>query len=274
MLNKKRNFIKEYWLSIIGIVLVITGFILAYIYCSSFIWCEFGNLLITIGLGLIAIGISLISVNLGKKALFLGKQSDQKMEEVEHLNFLRIKGDYEDRRLTLREKRLKIDAEIKENIRFYSSVVLNDSSKVKNKKEMYYLNRNLREFEIYFSFSIWKSLTYLNQIKMIKERLNKREQMSIINLTTNLFMELLEGRELIHFYNKRYKIDGDYPSHINQMYNIISDFKYFEKVKGTNLDEILKELRDILSNNITAKKRLQDVKNNYRKYLQNKKTKK
>ena len=84
----------------------------------------------------------------------------------------------------------------------------------------------------------------------------------MVKLLVLLYAELLLGRSfLINNYDKNYCITGDYPQQIKSMYDIISKFEVFEEDKEQ--DEILKEFREILSENITNEKRIMKLLQKY-----------
>lgn len=205
----------------------------------------FGNSLM--GMSFMSLGLGFLSGGFGIKSIQLARQSDEKMSVVENINFHRIKGIFEDRRLTLMEKRLKLE-------KIISSQNPNENSRDDKSFEKW----NMYEFEIYFSFSIWKCLTYLQQMEKLKERLSDGEKKSVIKLVEYLYGELYVGRKfLIDNYERNYRITGDYPKHIKSMYNIVDNLGV--SGKDEKQFDILADFRDILSENIVEIGRLKKL---------------
>lgn len=240
--NKEHN--KKEGVDFIDILLLIIIFVFGIL--SSYHYITYKQLGVALGFLSVCIGFTSIliayhSYKISIESKAIAEKSDEKMAIVENMNFQRIKGLFRERRLTLREKRIKLEKAIKQTPK-------------ENKDTTIHLKWQINEYEIYFSFSIWISLTYLQQIETLKERVPKKEQQSVIHIVYNFFMELLEGRDfLIEHYDKKYSINGNYPSQIRDMYSIISTFSVFTKEpKKVKVNE-LQNLRDILSKNIPVK---------------------
>ena len=230
MYKKIIEFFVNHWIEIIGSIIIAVGIILIYLFCEEKNLCDFGKIVITVGLGIVAIGI--------------GMSSDKKLKETQFIEFRRIKGQLEDLRLSLRERRI-----ILENYK-------------PKKKDIDILKDKINEFSIKYSFSIWKCYTYIDEINSIKKRLNDKEQISIIRLLALYYAELLYGRVILSSDKKVYVISKEYKGHLRGMYDIVTKFDVFKKIKDKILGKRLLEAKDMIMNDVIGLeeiKKLDDI---------------
>lgn len=223
-----KNFIKNHWIEIIGFIIIITGITLILLFCNDKNFCDYGNILITIGIGVFAIGI--------------GISSDKKLSESQFIEFRRLRGQFEDIRLSLRERRLLLEPPKR----------IESNEKVdKIRKE------KVKEFGIRYSFSIWKCKTYLNEINTIKKRLNDKDQSNVIRLLALYYLELLYGRVFFLVETgKLFQIDDNYKNQLKSMFNIVTKFDYYKLIEDKKLGKGLSEAKDMIINDVIDTERI------------------
>ena len=200
--------------------------ILIYLFCEEQNLCDFGKIIITLGIGFVAIGI--------------GISSDKKLKESQFIEFRRLRGQFEDIRLSLRERRLLLEPPKKKVDRIRIEKV--------------------KEFGIRYSFSIWKCKTYIDEINTIRKRLKDKDQKSIIRLLALYYMELLYGRILIlKETGKLFKIDENYKKQLQGMYDIVTKFDYYKEIKDKKLGKDLLEAKKMVIEDVTDEKRIYKI---------------
>ena len=138
-------------------------------------------------------------------------------------------GKFEDRRLNLQEKRTKIITIFKEQM---------------TKSQLDFANTDLKlklantDYHIYYSYGIWKSLTYFRQIKLYNKWISKNQQGYIIKLLYLYFGELITGRALFLI-----KISDEYKKHIEEMFWIVAEYQVYPIPKYSKLYELMLELQ-------------------------------
>lgn len=225
MYKKIIEFIKNHWIEIIGIIILLIGIILFFIFCDTD-WCEIGKILIPTGIAILASGIAI--------------SSDKKLKESQYIEFRRLRGQFEDIRLDIRERRLLLQRPISKKPKTIESKEILDEIKTKE----------VNEFSIKYSFGIWKCKTYIDEINTIKKRLVDKDQKSIIRLLALFYAELLSGRAMLSTDKKIYPISDEYKGHLQQMYDIVTKFDVFEKIKDKKLGKRLLEAKDMIMNNV------------------------
>jgi len=227
MYKKIIEFIKTHWIEIIGIVILLIGIILFIIFCDTD-WCEIGKILIPTGIAILASGIAI--------------SSDKKLKESQFIEFRRLRGQFEDVRLSIRERKLLLQGLIPEK----------EKPKSKESKEILdeIKTKEVNEYSIKYSFGIWRCKTYIDEINTIKKILSDKDQKSIIRLLALYYAELLDGRAMLSTDKKVYPIGDQYIGHLQQMYDIVTKFDVFEKIKDKKLGKRLLEAKDMIMNDV------------------------
>lgn len=206
----------EWLFKVIGLFFIILSAILVFIFRQN----EFGLIFCSIGLALYSLGIAYHSSVIAEK-------SDKKMEAIAFTTYQDAVGAFEDRRLNIRERGLKID---------YKQYRRIDVDSNKHKEIVY----DKMDMVVYLSFSIWKCLTYVKRLEPLIYWVDVTEQDELIHKLTDLYVELMNDLK-----NYKISISSEFYGHLQQMLEIVSEFEILKndesrrRVLQTLLDNIL-----------------------------------
>jgi hypothetical protein len=154
-------------------------------------------------------------------------------EDIAYSSFKETFGEFEDRRLGLREKNQKIVYKRK-NITNYTNSHDDELDKL--------------DLNIYLSYSIWKCKTYLDRAMIYKKYLRENDENSLIHQVDCFFQDLCEGILIGGII-----LEKEPKNHLDAMYNIISKFHRFHNDSIGDQDR-----RERILNNLKFLKRLTD----------------
>lgn len=192
--------IKEYILynlEYIGYYFVGFGLIFSGLYYAS----EFNN---SEGWGAILISLGVFTIALG-----ISRKSSTTTKGIAYSSFKETYGEFEDRRLALREKNQKIDFK-RQNFDNYSN---STDERI-----------DILDLNIYLSYSIWKCFTYLDRAMIYRKQMRDNDENDLIHQVDCFFQDLCEGLVVSHI-----ALTNEYQNHLEKMYNIISKFNRFNK---------------------------------------------
>jgi hypothetical protein len=167
-----------------------------------------------------------VSVGIALFAIALSIESDIRMKTLAEDTFLSVAGLLEDRRLSLKNKRLQLQYLIDKN---YQNILLFQLIKID------YWNS--------LSFSIWKCYTDLQRVDKFRKYMKKGKhledkQVKIIKYLKLYYEELITGRNLL-----KMQIDNEYKNHIKKMFEIIEKFEIYPVSKYDIVYNLMIELR-------------------------------
>ncbi len=145
-----------------------------------------------------------ITLSLASLSLYLAYTSDQRMRALSNEKFLDVVGVFEDRRLNLLEMNRRIHNLLQHN---------QDIADI------------LEQFRQRLSFSMWKGVTDLRRLEVLRQWVEERHQPRVINWTINFFND-------IHIYLTQIQgltLTNDNRNHIDSMYDMVTNYPIYEE---------------------------------------------
>lgn len=201
----------------IGFVLILLG--------GLALWILVNNDIISIDI----FSVMSIPVSLGIASFAIGisLESDKRMKTLAEDTFLAVAGILEDRRLSLKNKRLQLEYMMK--IDSYHNTLVYQLVKI--------------DYTNTLSFGIWKCFTDLERVKGFRKYMKKGKHLEdkqgkIVKYLMLYYEELIIGRNLL-----KMDIDKEYKKHIKWMFEIIEKFEVYPIAKYDRVYELMLELQ-------------------------------
>ena len=163
---------------------------------------------LSVYLGLHSIELGKESTKIADESKQIASESKKMMEVVSRFAYNETIGIFEDRRLTMRDKLLKIKDKTTKNM-------YDDSNEFEADKTDYLIDH---------SFSIWKCTWYLRNLMEYKEWMEKADEKQIIHYVTNFFNDVIDG--MVFF---KFKITEERFGNIKGMYETVKELKSFDE---------------------------------------------
>jgi len=159
-----------------------------------------GTLFITIGIGFFTWELAIKSEDLSKEIVKLTRKSQKMIKRLGITSVYENIDNIEDWRLNLRNK--------------FSNI------RTLEKPD----NFIIQDYVNHHSFTIWKSLTYLNRAFFYKKQFGKKEKGALTHQIDCLFIDLGEGKGYFGI-----DIIPEYQKHLQMVYDKVSSLDIFEK---------------------------------------------
>lgn len=228
-INMYEKFLKYFPNAFYSIAVFIISIGIIFIILGAFFYGIGGNevvltgasILITLGLGCFSLGFAFLSIG-------IAKESDKKMKAIAYATFDEAIREIEDRRLTL-QARLPI---LQNKVSRRKIDIPGDKSELMDE---------IKEFAIFYQYSIWKCKTYLDRAMNFKKYLRPKDRKEIIHQIDCLFFKLAPIKKTLNL-----TLDDSYKRHIQNMYDTIITFDefYSDTVRQNRLESNRSYLKD------------------------------
>lgn len=227
--NMYEEFLKYFPNAFYSIAVFIISIGIIFIILGAFFYGIGGNevvltgasILITLGLGCFSLGFAFLSIG-------IAKESDKKMEAIAYATFDEAIREIEDRRLTI-QSRLPI---LQNRISRRKIDIPGDKSELMDE---------IKEFAIFYQYSIWKCKTYLDRAMNFKKYLRPKDRKEIVHQIDCLFFKFAPIKKALNL-----TLDDSYKRHIQNMYDTIITFDefYSDTVRQNRLETNRSYLKD------------------------------